>query len=225
MLSQELQQAFRPEWYLEHYQNFIVLDSSLFEMLDFDIVLEWQRGENCWLLRGEGNKHLCVNGQPMIGKQKVMQDDFLRFGSVEFRLRHVPYQIGQTSKTLIFSFSMEEKIVRAIDYLISQRDWSTQPLADALGIERSTLYRHTLEIFGLSPSQLILQKRLEYAAEFLALGSYKIKQVAYELGFKSMSHFSRSFNSYYGMRPSYYTTERSSYLSRYRSPKPHQRSA
>jgi transcriptional regulator GlxA family with amidase domain len=46
--------------------------------------------------------------------------------------------------------------------------------------------------------------RLERAAQLLAAGSGSVAEIAYSVGFKSVAHFSNSFNEHFGVRPSGY---------------------
>ncbi len=46
--------------------------------------------------------------------------------------------------------------------------------------------------------------RLERAGQLLRAGAGTVSEVAYGVGFKSLSHFSRRFREHYGVAPSDY---------------------
>jgi AraC-like DNA-binding protein len=100
--------------------------------------------------------------------------------------------------------SIKSKIERGILQNLQKGLLTTQDLADTLAVERSTLFRHIKQEFNLSPSALLKQKRLEYAAQILKQGRGTISEVAFDSGFESLSHFTRSFKAHYGVTPSEY---------------------
>ncbi|MGD8319183.1 MAG: AraC family transcriptional regulator, partial [Gemmatimonadota bacterium] len=85
---------------------------------------------------------------------------------------------------------------------LADEDFDVRALARAVGESRSNLYRRVDELVGETPSQLIKSVRLERAEAMLRAGAGSIQQVAYAVGFKSVSHFSRSFREKFGVSPS-----------------------
>jgi len=75
-------------------------------------------------------------------------------------------------------------------------------LAEAVGISRAHLYRRLQELLDESPSSLIRSIRLERAAQLLEQRAGTVSEIAYNVGFKSLSHFSRSFRMHFGHVPS-----------------------
>lgn len=89
-------------------------------------------------------------------------------------------------------------------------------LADAMDIEqlcriacmsRSKFYEQFRQIVGVGPMEYIQQRRLERARELIASGE-SITRACYQVGYQSLSHFSRRFHQLYGMPPSTYATSR-----------------
>ena len=90
--------------------------------------------------------------------------------------------------------------------LIAALDWINSTLSQPLDIERlcrhagmsrSRLYVEFKEKIGCFPVELQQQLRLKRAAERIRNGE-AITAVAYDLGFKSPSHFCRRFKAFYG---------------------------
>lgn len=78
--------------------------------------------------------------------------------------------------------------------------YSAERLAKEMNISRRQLQRYTQELFGLSPQEWLNQQRLTTAGDLLK--QYRsVKLVAFNLGFKQVSHFSREFKSHYGVCP------------------------
>jgi AraC-like DNA-binding protein len=85
---------------------------------------------------------------------------------------------------------------------LADPDLSVQDIADALPMSRSTLYRRLRAVTEHSPSALIWQVRLTKAHELLAQGEGTVSEVAYGVGFKTVSHFSSRFQDHFGTPPS-----------------------
>jgi AraC-like DNA-binding protein len=73
-------------------------------------------------------------------------------------------------------------------------------LAKDLRVSQRQLRRYTHSIFGRSPQKWLNEQRLVHAAEMLK-STRTAKAVAFQLGFKQLSHFSREFKLHYGVSP------------------------
>jgi AraC-like DNA-binding protein len=73
-------------------------------------------------------------------------------------------------------------------------------LAMDLAISRTQLGRYTQSVFGRSPQEWLDVQRLNDARERLKTVRC-VKAVAFELGFKQISHFTREFKSLHGLTP------------------------
>ncbi|MCB1600991.1 MAG: helix-turn-helix transcriptional regulator, partial [Xanthomonadales bacterium] len=74
-------------------------------------------------------------------------------------------------------------------------------LAEAMGQDRSHLFRRVREVTGQAPSDLIRNLRLERAAELLHAEAGPIGEIAYAVGFSSVAHFTKCFRERYGRTP------------------------
>ena len=95
-----------------------------------------------------------------------------------------------------------QKVQAVIHDHLADPDLSVQDIADALPMSRSTLYRRLRAVTEQSPSDLIWQVRLTKARELLAQGEGTVSEVAYGVGFKTVSHFSSRFQDHFGTPPS-----------------------
>ncbi len=84
---------------------------------------------------------------------------------------------------------------------LSDPDFNLERLAQLMAMDRSTLYRHGKQHLDTPLKTLILNTRLSLAAEQLKQKP-RISDVAYSVGFNSMSYFSKKFNEKYQMTPS-----------------------
>jgi len=78
--------------------------------------------------------------------------------------------------------------------------YRSRTLACLLHVSPRQLHRYIRRLFGRSPQAWLDERRLALAGDLLRRCRC-IKQVAYELGFKQVSHFSREFKRCYGVPP------------------------
>lgn len=97
-------------------------------------------------------------------------------------------------------------ITRYINQHFANPDLNAKMVADACGISLRYLC-HILKKNGLSFSQLIWERRMNTAHEWLReprMAHHAISEIAYLVGFKSSAHFSRMFKSHYEIGPREY---------------------
>ncbi|MFQ5568412.1 MAG: two-component regulator propeller domain-containing protein [Rhodothermales bacterium] len=96
------------------------------------------------------------------------------------------------------------RVCRIIEEHLQDDTFSVLCLTQEVGLSYSRLHARLTEEYGMSPSQLIRTIRLERAAELLRNREGYISEIAYAVGFNSLSYFNRRFREQYGMTPSKY---------------------
>ncbi|MGN0236261.1 MAG: helix-turn-helix domain-containing protein [Paludibacteraceae bacterium] len=92
-----------------------------------------------------------------------------------------------------------------IDAHLSDTELDVARLCRQLGIGRTRLFQVFREVYGTSPQQLIAERRLQRAAEWLlSRPDCNISEIAYDLGFQSPKYFSHCFKERFGITPSNY---------------------
>ena len=81
-----------------------------------------------------------------------------------------------------------------------QAGYDSAVLSRQLHVSNRQLHRYIREIFDRSPQEWLDQQRLEVAGGMLRKHRC-VKVVAYKLGYKKVSHFSREFKFHYGLCP------------------------
>ncbi|HEX8297955.1 MAG TPA: two-component regulator propeller domain-containing protein, partial [Rubricoccaceae bacterium] len=90
----------------------------------------------------------------------------------------------------------------AIDAGLGDEEFGVEELAAAVGQSRSTLHRRLRQLLDESPTDFLRQSRLERAAVLLRERRGTVSEVAYAVGFRSVSHFSQAFRASFGVSPS-----------------------
>jgi signal transduction histidine kinase/DNA-binding response OmpR family regulator len=85
---------------------------------------------------------------------------------------------------------------------LTQPEFNVTELARELFLDRTHLFRRTRELVGETPSELIRRFRMERAKHLFEESAGSVAEVAYGVGFQSVSHFSQVFREAYGVSPS-----------------------
>ena len=95
-------------------------------------------------------------------------------------------------------------ITRAIAYIRTHfRESIVVPeLAREVGLSQTALYKHFKRITQTTPIQFQKDLRLLEAKRLLLLGEDSISEVAFEIGYESVSQFSREYSRKFGSPPS-----------------------
>jgi AraC-like DNA-binding protein len=96
------------------------------------------------------------------------------------------------------------RVRAAIQRSLADPDFGVGELADAVAQDRSHLFSRVKQLSGESPSDLIRRMRVEEGERLLTEGSATVTDVAYAVGFNSLSYFCRCFQDVYGMTPAAY---------------------
>lgn len=81
-------------------------------------------------------------------------------------------------------------------------------LANALGCTRGHLHTVFRRDVGMSPSDYVQRLRIKRACELLSMEYASVTDVAFEMGFASSQHFSRTFRKFLGLTPTDYRKQR-----------------
>ena len=101
--------------------------------------------------------------------------------------------------------SMEQqflkKLTDIIDANLHKEQFGVNELAEELGMSRITLHRKVKSIIKKSVSEFIRETRLKRANDLLQQKTGTISEIAYKVGFGSVTYFDYSFRKYYGYPP------------------------
>ena len=97
----------------------------------------------------------------------------------------------------------KERIVYAREYLIKHLDMppGLSELARAAGINEYKLKKGFKETFGNTVFGYLAETRLELAKNDLLEKKKSVSEIAFELGYSSVQHFSNAFKKKFGVSP------------------------
>ena len=125
---------------------------------------------------------------------------------IAYKLEQFESEPAQTKRPPVLKPDDLERIHYARDLLI--KDIENPPdlvgLARMAGLSRSKLHHNFRAVYGITPFDYLRDRRLEKAKIFLHEGNMDVTEVAYSVGYSSLSHFTKVFKQYFGMPPSNY---------------------
>ncbi len=102
--------------------------------------------------------------------------------------------------------SLDENFInRAIEIIekhIDDPDLDPKKFGEIIGMSRAGLYNKIRTLTGKSVNEFIILIRLKRAAQLIEKSGLNVTQIAYEVGFKSPSHFAKAFKKQFGTIPS-----------------------
>jgi signal transduction histidine kinase/DNA-binding response OmpR family regulator/ligand-binding sensor domain-containing protein len=102
-----------------------------------------------------------------------------------------------------------ERVLQVIDYRKNDADFSTEQLAEEIGVSPRHLYRKLQEITQQTPADLIKSYKLAVVAKLLVTTKNSIDEIMFTTGFNSRGSFYKLFSKKYGMTPKQYREEKS----------------
>lgn len=109
-------------------------------------------------------------------------------------------QYGVEDKDALFLKNLDDIVTKNL----GDDSFGVRQLEEALFVSHSTLNRRMAELLQMSPVDYIKKKRLNAALVLLEQKKLTVSEVAYSVGFSSLSYFSRCFKDYYGKSPADY---------------------
>ncbi|MDR2057440.1 MAG: response regulator [Dysgonamonadaceae bacterium] len=106
--------------------------------------------------------------------------------------------------TIVHSKADEEFLNRLMEQIhahLEDTDLNVDTLAAVMNMSRATLFRKVKSISELSPNDFIRLVRLKRAAELLKEKEYRVNEIAFIVGFSSLSYFSKCFYKQFGILP------------------------
>ncbi|MEL6642473.1 MAG: AraC family transcriptional regulator [Pseudomonadota bacterium] len=124
-----------------------------------------------------------------------------QFQELHFRL--LKSSQGGMLRELIAKTSHASKIARAIDIINSNyaKPLSMGVLAAQTGMSESAFYQHFKSVTRMTPLQYQKQMRMHEAERILTSGVATVTEVAFQVGYESLSQFSREYSRKFGVPP------------------------
>lgn len=100
--------------------------------------------------------------------------------------------------------AMLQKVIGICEKHIGDAEFTIDDLGSELHMSRAQVYRKVSAVSGSTPNELLRMIRLKKAARLLGEGEENVTQVMYQVGYRNLSFFARSFRRSFGVNPSEY---------------------
>ena len=153
-----------------------------------------ETGADDYLTKPFDAKELLVRAKNLIEQRRKLRDRFMR--EAQFK----PKDIAVTSTD-------ENFLHRAIDIIenhMSDEKFGVDEFSREVAMSRMQLHRKLRALTGNTATGFIRTLRLKRAASLIDQGFGNVTEVAYEVGFNSLSYFSKSFKKQFGISPAQY---------------------
>ncbi len=154
-----------------------------------DIVKGFASGADDYLIKPFDTSELVMRVNTLIKNRKTMAQQ---------KIQTLPMTQGTTNNGNAF----EDNLQRHIFEHLHETDFSIDILSQLMFMSKETLRRKCQARFDITPAAHIQEVRLQQAKLLLAQGKMNVSEVAYAVGFDSLSYFSKVFKKYYGFSPS-----------------------
>jgi signal transduction histidine kinase/ligand-binding sensor domain-containing protein/DNA-binding response OmpR family regulator len=156
-------------------------------------------GADDYLIKPFDARELQVRVKNLIEQRRKLRE---RFGK-EIKLQ--PRDIAITSADEKFL----ARAMAVVEEHISEADFDVETFGRKVGMSRKHLHRKLKALTDQAPSEFIRTLRLQRAARLLEKNAGNVTEVAYEVGFNSISHFAKAFKEQFGVLPSEHAKEQS----------------
>ncbi|MEJ2196736.1 MAG: helix-turn-helix transcriptional regulator, partial [Ignavibacteriaceae bacterium] len=100
-----------------------------------------------------------------------------------------------------------QRAINVVESNICDPKFDTVTMAKEIGVSRKLLHTKLKAITGQSTGEFIRTLRLKRAAQLLEQGYGNVTQIAYDVGFQSLSYFAKAFREQFGQSPSHYSSQ------------------
>lgn len=110
--------------------------------------------------------------------------------------------------------SADEKFIQRAMQVVEENmgdgNFNAEQFCKEIGLSRMQLHRKLTALTGQSTGDFIRVMRLKRAAQLLEAKAGNVSEVAYEVGFNSLSYFAKTFREQFGILPNEYASQSNS---------------
>lgn len=153
-----------------------------------------ETGADDYLSKPFDSKELAARVKNLIALRRKLQERFRR----QVVLKPGEMKVESQDEAFL------KKVMAVVEEHIGDENFEVDTLCRRVGMSRAQLQRKLKALVNQSPMELVRTMRLERAADLLRQNAGSIAEIAYQVGFSSQAHFTRSFHEHFGLPPSEY---------------------
>lgn len=156
-----------------------------------------QHGADDYVFKPFNMEELLARIENLIEIRRLLREQF----GQRFIVQPSEIEVESADQRLI------EKVREIVEANIGNTEFSVEWLADEVGMSARQLQRRLRATTRLSAAGFIRTLRLQRAASLIRQAWGSVSEIAYEVGFRDASHFSRLFRQVYGVSPTEYQAD------------------
>ncbi len=156
-----------------------------------DKLLGLNIGVDDYLVKPFDSKELKLRVHNLIQQRNLLRARY----SQKFTLE--PKQVIITSNEEVFL----EKVIESIEQNLSDAEFGVPQMQTILMMSKTQLYRKMKALTDQAPGEFLRNYRLKRSTQFFLQEGDNVSEVAYSVGFNSVSYFTKCFKSLFGMPP------------------------
>jgi signal transduction histidine kinase/ligand-binding sensor domain-containing protein/CheY-like chemotaxis protein/AraC-like DNA-binding protein len=164
-----------------------------------DMIEGAETGADAYITKPFNLTYLFARIDQILGSRQILRNKFSQISEQNLNLKDGG---GVENK---FMYEVTEIILAHI----SEENLNGNIIANDLCMSRTSLHRKLKSIAGISAGELIKNIRISKASRELVQTDSTISEIAFRNGFSSLSYFSQSFTSTYGISPKEYRQKNS----------------
>ncbi|GAB3258665.1 hypothetical protein GCM10027347_22150 [Larkinella harenae] len=153
-----------------------------------------ETGADDYLTKPFDSRELLVRVQNLIETRRKLRE---RFGR---ELRIEPTDMAVTSADEKFL----KRVLKIVEDNMGNSEFGAEDFGREAGFSRMQLHRKLTALTGQSAGDFLRVMRLKRAAQLLEGQAASVSEIAYEVGFNSLSYFSKTFREQFGVSPNEY---------------------
>lgn len=157
-----------------------------------EVVEGLQQGADDYLSKPFDSAELAARIAAQINQKQHIADDL-------FRKFNKQIDISEQSLDEVDKFTLRLNIL--FNEKLGDPEFDVEQMCSLMSTSRSTLFRQVKKRFDCTPIQLLRIRRLKLSLQMLKSHSGTVSEVAYAVGFQSLSAFSRAFSEQYKISP------------------------
>jgi len=196
MDGMEMLQCIRKDFQISHIPVIILTAKNNDEAKTKAISM----GANAYITKPFSKEYLIARVEQLLKERKLFREKVWNNTEDEDADNYGQYLVKKDVQLL-------EKIHQVIEENLDNSDFNIDTIAANIGLSRSAFFKKLKSLTGLAPVDLVKEIRLNKSIELIKNSDLSISEIAFAVGFKDSSYYSKCFRKKYNQTPREYMNE------------------